>query len=357
MQSNDPHTPVSPGGRRPRTGSRSFSVRSDKSNGPVSPAERAEKERRDSFLRGESKANPNAAISELQPASRNVMEKVTLDSLRNIQAKDAQGNAIAEPDLSNPTRPRWERPLDTIRSFEKAIDGEYSRRSHQRSQSEYDQPQHHYASRRGSYMGGHGGPNGGRYNGMSGYYNRPDSQYDNYGGAPPLPRQRFGRGMSEGAMGRGPGYNGPQYGHYNGSYETNNSDSTGPWMNSTDPSSQNSSFERLHGAAAANGNNGKGQSPEHNYGMHDGYGNGSTTIQEETDAYGFPPAPPPKGQNGSPLKQRSEAQPPRVPIKLGGGGDSEGRHIPHQGGSLPSNATPKQEKRQSWLGRRFSKKN
>jgi hypothetical protein len=35
----------------------------------------------------------------------------------------------ADPDLSNPTRPRWERPLDTIRSFEAAIDKEYKRRS------------------------------------------------------------------------------------------------------------------------------------------------------------------------------------------------------------------------------------
>lgn len=32
---------------------------------------------------------------------------------------------LADPDLSNPTRPRLERPLDTIRSFEAAIDGSY----------------------------------------------------------------------------------------------------------------------------------------------------------------------------------------------------------------------------------------
>lgn len=32
----------------------------------------------------------------------------------------------ADPDLSNPTRPRLERPLDTIRSFEAAIDGTYA---------------------------------------------------------------------------------------------------------------------------------------------------------------------------------------------------------------------------------------
>ncbi|PSK60534.1 hypothetical protein B9Z65_684 [Elsinoe australis] len=342
----DPQTsPASPGPRRPRTGSRSFSVKSDKSVGPPSTAERAEKERRDSFLRGESKANPNAALQESQPSSRNVMEKVTLDSIRGVQLKDAQGNPITEPDLSNPTRPRWERPLDTIRSFEKAIDGDYSRRSHQRSQSEYD-PQNNYASRRSSYMGG---PGGMRQNASSSYYGRPDSQFDNYGAAPPAPRQRFGRGMSEGGMGRGNynGYGAPQYGHHNGSYE---SDSTSPWMNSTDPSSQNSSFERLHGAHGGK----PGQSPEHSYGMNDGYGN--NTIQEETDAYGYPPAPPHKNGLGSP-QHRNEQQPPRVPIKLGGaGGESE--RIPNQGGQLPSTArtpTEKADKRKSWLGRRFSK--
>ncbi len=39
----------------------------------------------------------------------------------------------ADPDRSNPTRSRWERPLDTIRSFEAAIDGNYSRKSYMRS--------------------------------------------------------------------------------------------------------------------------------------------------------------------------------------------------------------------------------
>lgn len=40
---------------------------------------------------------------------------------------------LADPDLSNPTRNRWERPLDTIRSFEAAIEGDYARRSMYRS--------------------------------------------------------------------------------------------------------------------------------------------------------------------------------------------------------------------------------
>lgn len=37
-------------------------------------------------------------------------------------------SGVADPDRSNPTRSRWERPLDTIRSFEAAIDGAYNNR-------------------------------------------------------------------------------------------------------------------------------------------------------------------------------------------------------------------------------------
>ncbi|RAL00148.1 DUF2406 domain-containing protein [Aspergillus ibericus CBS 121593] len=43
-------------------------------------------------------------------------------SLRSIQHRDREGKIITEPDLSNPTRYRFERPLDTIRSFEAAIE-------------------------------------------------------------------------------------------------------------------------------------------------------------------------------------------------------------------------------------------
>jgi len=62
----DPQTAVSD---RPRTHSRSFSLHSSKSADKTTNQELAEKARRDSFLRGESKANPNAAINELQPQS------------------------------------------------------------------------------------------------------------------------------------------------------------------------------------------------------------------------------------------------------------------------------------------------
>lgn len=55
----------------------------------------------------------------------------------------------ADPDLSNPTRSRWERPLDTIRSFEAAIDGGYDRKSFIRGDAESVA----YGNRRSSYYG------------------------------------------------------------------------------------------------------------------------------------------------------------------------------------------------------------
>jgi hypothetical protein len=75
------------------------------------------------------------------------LEKSTMGSLRGGTYCDVYGNPIsthgsfvrnrnvdanrcptADPDLSNPTRRRTERPLETIRSFEAAIDGEYNRK-------------------------------------------------------------------------------------------------------------------------------------------------------------------------------------------------------------------------------------
>lgn len=106
------------------------------------------------FNRPKTSRRSTAPASANDGSVRNVTERVTLDSLRDTQHKDADGNvicmykshiiriayannAIAEPDLSNPTRPRWERPLDTIRSFEKAIDGGYKRRSMSRASTSY----------------------------------------------------------------------------------------------------------------------------------------------------------------------------------------------------------------------------
>ena len=69
-------------------------------------------------------------------------EQFSIETIKEIQSVGYshvfkyQSNAdivlIADPDRSNPTRSRWERPLDTIRSFEAAIDGNY-RKSYIRS--------------------------------------------------------------------------------------------------------------------------------------------------------------------------------------------------------------------------------
>ncbi|CEO58276.1 hypothetical protein PEBR_07295 [Penicillium brasilianum] len=77
-----------------------------------------------------SKADPNAALYEAQPMAINA-EPGARDtfSLRSMQHKDREGKVITDPDLSNPTRNRLERPLDTIRGFEAAIE---SHRKHNR---------------------------------------------------------------------------------------------------------------------------------------------------------------------------------------------------------------------------------
>jgi len=146
------------------------------------------------------------------------------------------------------------------------------------------------------------------------------------------PRQRYGSRMqSESAT---PGYGRPYpQNHYHQSQDTmntgvtNGSDSTGPWANSTDPSSENSSIDK-------NLNVAKG----------DGYGYGSNgyeshTIQEE-GAY---------PQHGGPV------QPPpatRRPIPLGNSGPTPAAPP----SSLPSTTRSEPEKKKGWLKRRFSKK-
>ncbi|CAM1507268.1 Fc.00g069090.m01.CDS01 [Cosmosporella sp. VM-42] len=108
--------------------SRTFSFHSQKSHKSSGSKDflhesSAEKEAK----RLHSKADPTLAISEAEPSAvAAMMTQSSIAPLRSIQHKDTFGNAIADPDKSNPTRNRWERPLDTIRSFEAAIDGGYS---------------------------------------------------------------------------------------------------------------------------------------------------------------------------------------------------------------------------------------
>lgn len=169
---------------------RAWSHKSDKSQGSKKETlveSPADKKRRDSLWKGTgSKANPNSAINEAQPggtlpSSLPKLYSHPLSSWLQLQSPSSKQKLISiqfalfkrpspsslsaasstrtpkatplvgtpcrsilcqsyanvsttdEPDLSNPTRPRWERPLDTIRSFERAIDGGYKRRSISRS--------------------------------------------------------------------------------------------------------------------------------------------------------------------------------------------------------------------------------
>lgn len=63
------------------------------------------------------------AVNEAQPFEEMNMHDRT-SSIGNGILSDIFGNQIVNPDISNPTRARDERPMDTIRSFEYAITGD-----------------------------------------------------------------------------------------------------------------------------------------------------------------------------------------------------------------------------------------
>ncbi|EMD94328.1 hypothetical protein COCC4DRAFT_131391 [Bipolaris maydis ATCC 48331] len=346
---------------------RGLSFHSNKSRDPPAPkspkSPSSKHERKFSeHLDPNSKADPNHAMNELQPVAA-ALEKPTLQSLRSFQHTDSSGNPIVDPDLSNPTRSRWERPLDTIRSFEAAIDGEYRRRSQSMRVDNTD-----HGSRRSSYYGG--GYNDQNRQSNASYF--PQRQYgrDSYadghgyggpvGGGPPPPRMRYGNRMQS-----DPGWtnrqsmqgvypmNGYQKSrdtvHTNGS---NGSHSDGPYSN--DPSSDNSSIERgvpvqppqqdLSSQYAFINNFGRGPILEE-FGERPGY-----------SSQGAPPPPQHNGMysNGSPPQPPKHAmQPAPAPIKL----DSGSAPAPEQSRPkmLSKNSSNAGEKRKSWLKKRFSK--
>ncbi len=131
----------------------------------------------------------------------------------------------------------------------------------------------------------------------------------------------------------------PQHGYHQShdTVQTNGSDSTGPWANSTDPSSENSSLDRVnamnkpHGVADPYGQNG----------FH-----GPIMEDPAAGAYGDYP------QQGAPRDnyRRHNTAPGGRPMQL------NGPPAPPAHGQLPSAAKQAPEKRKSWLARRFSKK-
>jgi len=308
----------------------------------------AEKQRRDSFWKGGSKANPNAAINEAQPGDRAMMEASTLESLRQVQHKDSNGNVITEPDLSNPTRPRWERPLDTIRSFERAIDGGYKRRSMSRSESytyNNNNNNNNDMSRRSSYYGGN---NHDSQYGSGHYGSRRQDAYSDVSipGGPPG-RNQYARRMNSSRSNSAYGFY-PQH-SYNDSYDAGaqHSDSTGPWGNSTDPSSENSSLDRANGVPK--------QSDPYGYDIYNGPPIMEEYASDSDGGYGMSHG----HRNGAPggnpaAPAQSQAPPVRAPIKLSGADGA----FASQGGSLPPTTRPiasKEEKKKGFFKKRFSK--
>lgn len=266
-------------------------------------------------------ADPTLAMSELQPSAM-ALEKSNLQSLRGVQYKDRFGNPITEPDLSNPTRHRFERPLETIRSFEAAISGTYSQR--RQSYVRADESTQGGYSRPDSYIAGGGQGNG--YNrgyDMNGQYgrgnqSRPDSYIDAYGGNNQYPRGQRHNQRANGDQWYGSSQQG--YGHQYAGYPPNDVNaspsgsgsgnlSADQLAQSTDPSSVNSSMDHLQNRAKpgmqpsgdAYGFNGFGGEPQLDYSQH--YGNDQAGYADypvqhgyaqEAD-YGAPvPAPPPK---------------------------------------------------------------
>ncbi|GIK01300.1 hypothetical protein Aspvir_005333 [Aspergillus viridinutans] len=251
----------------------SFGGRSDKSrrssnaaSNKISLRESSDEKHRRSL---HTKADPTLAMNEAQPMAV-ALEQSTMGSLRAMQHKDRFGQVITDPDLSNPTRPRFERPLETIRAFEAAFEGTYSSRPVSWARTESPNGGEH--NKRSSYYGESGRGNGyypnRGYSDQSGYFNqrgtysRPESYVDTYNGQP----QDNGYYPYNQGGGRRPrpnprvytdqtGYSNGSNGHAQHSLQKSfdnitaasgsGGSHTDAWGNSTDPSSVNSSIDQL----------------------------------------------------------------------------------------------------------------
>ncbi|OAA63954.1 hypothetical protein ISF_04663 [Cordyceps fumosorosea ARSEF 2679] len=309
-----------------RSKPRSFSVgsehskKSHKSQKSASSQKEYETSAEKETHRLHSKADPLVAMYEAEPSMVAAMASDTNTApLRSFQHKDLQGNVITDPDRSNPTRSRWERPLDTIRSFEAAINGGYQRRStvhrdeaanwnRRTSMSTFQQPRFP----QDSYYGNN---------------SRPISYRDSQ----TAPSTRRNSGFFDGQGFRPPRRDYEQQHVYplpnkDRSYETVTSAAgsghTDPAGYQTDPtSSDNSSIRRASPT--------KRQEPINDYGI--GFAHPQSNLgftQPQQQAHPLPPAP----------VAGHEPVPPPVPRK--------GSFLKRQ---------PTQEKRKSWLSRRFSK--
>ncbi|KAJ2904785.1 hypothetical protein MKZ38_007141 [Zalerion maritima] len=351
--------------------SRSFSFRSDRSSTHRVSTHETSQEKEAKRLH--SKADPTLAMNEAEPSAVAAGVKSSLAPLRSIQHKDAFGNPIAEPDKSNPTRSRWERPLDTIRGFEAAIDGAYStRRSYVRADSDsvMMRPKSCYPPRfpQESYYG----------NSRPSSY-RPDSQLDptrqrdSYMDSQQYPsnayhpanRQRMSRMPTEpGPSGHNNGLRPPESNVYplpnnHRSYETVASGGSSGGEASgytTDPTSgsENSSINR-------NGTPSKPLEPINDYGINFGNTQGAQALgfnpatdqgsnaQYNRQGGGNYAMQPPQNQQ----QQQQQQYAPVVPRKDVGAVNRKPMQISTPAVTQAKPSPP--EKRKSWFVRRFSK--
>ncbi|RMZ81214.1 hypothetical protein DV737_g2643, partial [Chaetothyriales sp. CBS 132003] len=331
------------------------------------------------------KADPSKALAEATPAEI-AQSETTIDNLRRLSVNDSQGNKITEPDRSNPTRYRFERPLDTIRSFNAAAEGTSHRRSSFNAHNRSDGPSPVPSPR------GRPGPPAGYYRnsyatGAPGSVVEDAQEFQYYNGHSQPPRMRHpanpypsnGNGphgnagfLQESPVSGSPRSNQP-------SYETMTNGSDAENGKSTNPSSLNSSHDQIYQLRKPDtyGGHGHGQQrqQEHvqNYPYaadtqmpsagarnHDGYRGGRAGPYGQQQhslshggAYGGPvqpgpgPAPAAK-ENGAP-GGGSPVKGPRQPIKLDGGRPAT---------SIPPTTSngPDGSKRQSWLKRTFSRR-
>lgn len=348
MSSSNHPLPAPPGQHQERPQQRqraksSFSFHSHKSSGSGQKINLAESHEEKQSKRLTTHADPSMAMTEAEPSAV-AREASSLAPIRAIQHRDHLGNPIADPDRSNPTRSRWERPLDTIRSFEAAIDesegaANYNRRSSYfgGTQVTTDERTRHPQN---GYYGGRSQPHrpDSFADGRSSYYNSGDNAGPSNGYYPN--RARYPRTASEPQFSNGQGvYPGP--GNQR-SYETVTSGSSADAPGySTDPSSENSSTDRIAPLAV--------KDPAENYGFIGFSGNaenaqypplGNNVLLGQHQGNNYPAQRPT-------AVLRKETTGPRVPIKLSPTSGNAGG---------PPNQRPNAgEKRKSWFGKRFSK--
>ncbi|KAG5952266.1 hypothetical protein E4U53_001281 [Claviceps sorghi] len=312
-----------------------------------------------------SKADPTLAINEAEPSMVAAMKSDnTKVSIRSMQHRDPWGNPIADPDKSNPTRNRWERPLDTIRSFEAAIDGGYQRKSLYRADTDsaatwnrrnsynpLSQPRfpqdHYYGSRPVSYRAESQPvvPTPGIA--RASYYDTQNAGAGNYDraiGNRRISRDRGPKSTSDPhyqVYGREQGvYPMP---HKDRSYETVTSAApsghSDPAGYQTDPtSSDNSSIDRISPE--------KRHEPTNDYGIGfsqpQGYEVPSFTVSNSSRNHALPPPPPPHDATQSTARPTTSRK------------GSLLRRQPTQNNDA-INTNNNSDKRKSWFGRRFSR--